>query len=179
MNPAHIHLMVNHVPLFAALFGGALLAYGLLKNERSLKSAGLILGVIAGLGGVAAVQSGERAEDIVEEYAGTNEAALEEHEEAAETTQWATILLGLASLTALLIPEGRVTLRTRTEWLSIALFAVTLAMVARTANLGGPIRHPEISSSGAVDMERAQALPTTGGARPSVIGRSSTTPIGA
>jgi hypothetical protein len=150
MNPAHIHLVVNHVPLFAALFGGALLAYGLWKNERSLKSAGLVLGVIAGLSGVAAVQSGERAEDIVEEYAGTNERALEEHEEAAETTQWAAILLGLVSLTALFLPKDRTTLRGRTEWLAVALFLITLAMVARTANLGGPIRHPEIGSPGSV-----------------------------
>jgi len=154
MNPAHVHLMVNHVPLFAALFGGTLLAYGLLKNERSLRSAGLVLGLVAGIGGVAAVQSGERAEDIVEALAGTNELALEEHEEAAEFTQWATILLGVISLAALAIPRNRTTLRTGGEWLTIALFAVTLAMVARTANLGGAIRHPEIGGSGAmIDLE--------------------------
>lgn len=154
MNAAHVHLVVNHVPLFAALFGACLLAYGLLKNERSLKSAGLVLGLVAGLGGVLAVQSGERAEDMVEAYAGTNEAALEEHEEAAEVTQWAAILLGLVSLGALFIPKGRDALRGRAEWLALALLVVTLAMVARTANLGGPIRHPEISASTtAVDVE--------------------------
>lgn len=154
MNAAHIHLVVNHVPLFAALFGACLLAIGLLKNERSLKSAGLVLGLVAGLGGVVAVQSGERAEDVVEAYAGTNEAAIEEHEEAAEVTQWAAILLGLVSLGALLMPKGRDALRGRAEWLTLALFVVTLGLVARTANLGGPIRHPEISASAtAVDLE--------------------------
>lgn len=157
MNPAHIHLMVNHLPLFAALFGGGLLAYGLFKNERALKSAGLVLGLLAGVGGVAAVQSGERAEEVVEAYAGVNEAALEEHEEAAELTQWAAILLGLFSLGALVMPKGREALRNRTDWLALALFAVTLAMVARTANLGGPIRHPEITESGAtVDMDTSE-----------------------
>lgn len=154
MNAAHVHLAVNHLPLFAALFGACLLAYGLLKNQRSLKSAGLVLGLVAGLGGVAAFQSGERAEDIVEAYAGTNEAALEEHEEAAEVTQWAAILLGLVSLGALFLPKGREALRGRVELFALALFVVTLALVARTANLGGPIRHPEISSSAtAVDVE--------------------------
>lgn len=146
MNAAHLHLMVNHLPLFAALFGGALLAFGLWKNDRALRSAGLVLGLIAGIGAFAAVQSGERAEDIVEEYAGTNEEALHEHEEAAEVTQWAAILLGLVSVGALAVPKERTTLRSRAEWLAIALFAVTLGLVARTANLGGPIRHPEISA---------------------------------
>lgn len=147
MNPAHIHLMVNHVPLFAALFGGALLAFGLLKHDRSLRSAGLVLGVLAGLSGVAAFQSGERAEEVVEAYASTNEAALEEHEEAAELTQWASVLLGLVSLLALVVPKDRAALRARSEWLTLALFAVAVAMVARTAYLGGPIRHPEITDT--------------------------------
>lgn len=41
MNAAHIHLMVNHLPLFAALFGGGLLAYGLLRKQRALRSCAL------------------------------------------------------------------------------------------------------------------------------------------
>ena len=147
MNAAHFHLVVNHLPLFAALFGASILAYGLLKKERSLRSAGLVLGLVAGLGGIVAVQSGERAEDIVEAYAGTNEAALEEHEEAAELTRWAAILLGLVSLGALFVPKGRDALQERAEWLTLTFFVVTLAMVAWTANLGGPIRHPEIGAS--------------------------------
>lgn len=147
MNAAHVHLMVNHIPLFAALFGGALLGFGLWKNQPALKSAGLVLGLIAGLSAFAAVQSGERAEDIVEELSGTNEIALEQHEEAAEIAQWAAILLGVASLVGLALPKSQGAMRTRVEWLTIALFLVTLAMVARTANLGGPIRHPEISAA--------------------------------
>lgn len=155
MNPAHVHLMINHVPLFAALFGGALLVWGLLKNQPALRSAGLVLGVIGGLSGVIAAKSGERAEEIVEEYAGTNETALEAHEEAGEAAQWAAALLGLIALGGLLVPKGRVQLRRRTEWLAVLAFLIALGMVARAANLGGPIRHPEITdvSAGAVDTD--------------------------
>lgn len=154
MNAAHVHLMVNHVPLFAALFGGAFLAFGLSKNVPALRSAGLVLGLIAGLSALAAVQSGERAEDIVEGLVNTNDAALEQHEEAAETAQWAAILLGLVSLVALTVPRERVAILTRVEWLAVVLFLVTLVMVARTAQLGGPIRHPEIgAASSAADHD--------------------------
>lgn len=150
MNAAHVHLIVNHLPLFAALFGGGLLAYGLLRNQRALKSAGLVLGVIAGVGVVVAVQSGERAEDVVEAYVGVDDRALEAHEEAAEITQWGAVSLGLISLLGLVVPSDREKLRGRAEGAALLAFIVVFGMVARTANLGGPIRHPEITDSASV-----------------------------
>jgi len=147
MNYAHLHLMVNHLPLFATLFGGALLAWGLVKKQPVLKSAGLVLGLVSGLGGAAAVFTGERAEDVVEAVAGTNEDAIHEHEEAAEKTRFSLLALGLVSLIGLTALKNREQLRGRMEWLALALFVVSLAMVAWTANLGGPIQHPELGAA--------------------------------
>lgn len=144
MNFAHLHLMVNHIPLFATLFGGGLLAFGLMRDQAALRTAGLVFGLIAGLGGVAAMMTGERAEDIVERYTNVNEAAIHEHEEAAETTRWALAALGLLSLVGLLQSSENAKRRGRIEWATWVLFLITLGMVAWTANLGGPIRHPEV-----------------------------------
>ncbi len=146
MNFAHVHLLVNHLPLFAALLGGGILGYGLLKNQRSIKSVGLALGVIAALGGAAATFSGERAEDVVETYSGTNELALEEHEEAAEMTRWALLGLGIVSVIGLVLPTEREALRGRVEWAVWAMFVIALSMVIWTASIGGHIRHPEIDA---------------------------------
>lgn len=144
MNPAHVHLMINHLPLFAALFGAVFLVLGLLRGDRVLKSAALGLGVLAGGGGFLAAQSGERAEDILEEYAGVNEAALNEHEEAGEAAQWSLVALGALSLLGLLVPTRHARLRKRSEWLALVLFLASIGFVARAANVGGLIRHPEI-----------------------------------
>lgn len=152
MNFAHIHLMVNHVPLLATLFGGGLLAYGLMTNQRALKSAGLVFGVIAGLSGAASMMSGERAEDVVEQYESTNEQAIHDHEEAAETTRWALAALALISLTGLLLPKKHEKVQGRVEWTAWLIFLITLGMVAWTANLGGPISHPEITDAAVVDQ---------------------------
>ena len=119
MNAAHFHLVVNHLPLFSALFGGALLAWGLFRNQPALKAA----------------------------FANVDERALEAHEEAAELTQLGAVALGLISLMGLMIPGDRARLRQLTERGALLLFLVVFAMVARTASLGGPIRHPEITDS--------------------------------
>lgn len=156
MNPAHIHLIVNHLPLFAALFGGGLLAFGMVGNQNALKRAGLVLGVVAGIGAIAAVQSGERAEDIVEAYSGVSEEAIHDHEESAEAAQWVVVALGAISLLSLVIPTSRTRLRSGSEWAALALFVISMGFLARAANLGGLIRHPEIEGpppAGQMDSE--------------------------
>lgn len=147
MNAAHIHLVVNHLPLFAVLIGGGLLAFGMVANQTALTRAAFVLGVVAAIGAVVSVQSGERAEDIVEEYAGVSEDAIHDHEEAAEGAQWAVVALGLVSLLGLVAPKSSARVRSAAEWAALALSVVSIALLARAANLGGLIRHPEIRTS--------------------------------
>jgi len=105
VNSAHLHLMVNHLPLFAALFSGVFLMVGLVRAQSALTKAGLVIAVVAGLGAFTAARTGEGAEEIVEELAGISEAAIEPHEEAAEAATLAAIGLGLFALAALLLPD--------------------------------------------------------------------------
>ena len=147
MNAAHFHLVVNHLPLFAAMFGGMLLAAGLSRRSESLTRAGLMLGVVAGLGAGLASFSGERAEELVEGLQGVTEAAIEEHEEAAEITLWTGIAFGALSLLALLAPATRGRLARHTRGAALSLAVLTFVTAAWTANLGGRIRHPEMVES--------------------------------
>jgi len=146
MNAAHLHLMVNHLPLFAALFAGALIAFGMLKKHAPVTNAGLVLAVVAGLGAFAAARTGEGAEEIVSELAGVSEAVIESHEEAAEAAMIAAIGLGLLALAALATPARMVRVRQAATVGSLVMSLATFGLVARTANLGGAIRHPEIGA---------------------------------
>jgi uncharacterized membrane protein len=144
--------MVNHLPLFAALFAGALLAVGLLRRHKPLTDAGLVLAVVAGLGAFAAAQTGERAEGIVEPLPGVTEASIENHEEAAEAAMFTAIALGVLALAALAIP-ARMGRAKRAATLGSLVFAVAaFALVGRAANLGGMIRHTEISGGGSAAL---------------------------
>ena len=146
MNAAHLHLLVNHLPLFAALFAGALIAVGLWQAREALTDAGLVLAVVAAIGAFTAAQTGERAEEIVEGLPAVAEATIESHEEAAEAAVFTTILLGALALTALALPARMVRTKRVATLGSLVLAVVAFGLVGRTANLGGMIRHTEISN---------------------------------
>jgi hypothetical protein len=145
--------MVNHLPLFAALFAGALLAVGMLRKQVALTNAGLVIAVVAGLGAFAAAQTGERAEEIVSELAGVSETAIEPHEEAAEAAMFAAMGLGVLALAALALPTRMAKTRRAATITSLVMAAATFGLVARTANLGGAIRHPEIGAPASGTLE--------------------------
>lgn len=148
MNAAHIHLMVNHLPLFAALFAGAILAFGLWRRQTTLVNTALVLAVVAGLGAVLAAQTGERAEEIAEGLPAVAEATIESHEEAAEAAMISAIALGIVALMALAVPARLAVAKRMAAIGSLALVVVTFGLVARTADLGGEIRHSEIADAG-------------------------------
>lgn len=145
MNAAHLHLLINHLPVIGTLFALLLLAYGLGRGKEDVVKASLWALVIAAVAGAAAYLTGEPAEEVVERVGGVSETLIERHEEAA---LWATIgtgLVGLFALAGLLLHRGREVSR---GFGAVAL-AATLFVVggmAWTANLGGQIRHLEIRS---------------------------------
>ncbi|MDH3205156.1 MAG: hypothetical protein OEO79_01010 [Gemmatimonadota bacterium] len=147
MNAAHLHLLVNHLPLFASLFAAGVLAYALYRNLPALVNVGLVLALVAGVGAFAASQTGERAEGVVEELPGVTETAIEAHEGAAEAATWAAIVTGLLALGGLALPDRAQRTQRLVAMATLALTLLTFALVARAANLGGMIRHTEIGSA--------------------------------
>jgi hypothetical protein len=127
------------------MFGGAILAAGLLRKQKGLTNAGLVLAVLTGIGAFVAVESGERAEEIAEDVAGVLESTIHDHEEAAEVALFASILLGVVALTALVIPERHAAFKRAVTTATLVFTLVAFGLIGRAANLGGYIRHTEIS----------------------------------
>ena len=148
MNPAHLHLILNHIPVLGTAFGMALIAWALVRKSDELKRVSLGVFVIIALLAIPAYLTGEPAEEIVEHLPGVNEASIEEHEDAAKFAFAGVLLLGAAALGGLIVfRRGKPT----PAWaavVALALSIVVFAMMVRTANLGGLIRHPEIGSKG-------------------------------
>lgn len=148
MSLVHVHLVINHVPLLASVFGLLLLAWGLIRKSPEVQRAGLATFVVAALLAGATFLTGEPAEEAVEGLPGVSEAVIEQHEDAASFALGSMVVLGLVSLAGLLFDRWALARR----WLVAAALLVSLVavgLVGRTANLGGQIRHSEIRAGAA------------------------------
>ncbi len=144
MTPEHAHLILNHTPIFAGLFGAALLLWGLWRRSRDLSRAGLALILVAGVAAGPVYLSGRSAEERVEHLPGVSEEILEEHEDAG---LWALVTAAIAgALAAIGLGLSR-RARPVPPWIGAAALAAALmagGVLARTAYLGGQVRHSEI-----------------------------------
>lgn len=142
MNWAYVHLILNHIPVLGTLFGLALLGWGVWRRNESLQRAALATFVCAALVAIPVYLTGEPAEEAVEHLAGTAESAIKPHEQAALVALIGLELLGAVALARLVLRHARVSpLLGR---LALVLALLTAGLMARTANLGGQIRHGEI-----------------------------------
>ena len=148
MNAAHVHLVLNHVPLVGAIAGVLLLLAALARRSDELARAGLVAVVLSAAVVAPVYLSGTRAEDRVEGLPGVQEASIERHEEAAELSAVVLAAVGVQCLVGLVAVRRR-PLPRRFVVSCIATAIVALGLMARAANFGGRIRHPEISGSAA------------------------------
>jgi hypothetical protein len=145
MNPAHWHLLLNHVPVVGLAFSILLLISSLIMKNRTLALAGLVAVVLSALMLIPVYLTGEPAEEVIENTAGVNpDPFLEEHEEAAEPAMIAMQILGAAALIVLFLNlrAGKYS-PALTTFITISAIIVFF-ILGRVALVGGDIRHTEI-----------------------------------
>ncbi|MBM3876925.1 MAG: hypothetical protein FJ386_09440 [Verrucomicrobia bacterium] len=148
MNAAHWHLVLNHVPVVGAVFAALLLLWSLVRRSDELKRTALGAVVLVTLSCFPAYFTGESAADAVKNLPGVNAAWIEPHDEAAAKAFTALFIAGVAALAGL-IWRRRSPLP---NWMCCAVLGLLLTAVALmvwAANLGGKIRHPELSETAA------------------------------
>ena len=144
MDPAHLHLLVNHVPILGTLFALVLGVYGAARRQPEVVRAALLVLVVVGVASVVATRSGEGAEDAVENLPGVSERVIHEHEEAAEVANYAAIALALLALGVLVWRRRHPDVGMAPTAAVLVGVALVFGLMARAGNLGGEIRHTEI-----------------------------------
>ena len=151
MNLAHIHLILNHIPVIGIPVALAFLLYGIyVKNQPSQRFALLVL---IGLAAVVlpVYFTGEPAEEVVEHLPGVAESFIEAHESAAMFSLVLTLMTGAAAFIALWFQKDP----KKSRLLNFAVVGVaSLAVLSLlyTANLGGKVRHTELRSESVVQI---------------------------
>ena len=144
MNQAHLHLIVNHLPIVGSLFAAVLLAAGVFRQHLDLTKAGLVAVLAAGLLCLPAQLTGEGAAAIAQKLPRTSRALIHNHEEAAELGFWVLETAAALALFGLLLLKNNSPKARLLSMLTLAAAVLSFGLLARAGNLGGQIGHPEI-----------------------------------
>lgn len=147
MDQAHIHLIITHLAVFGSLIGAFVLIQGIRTKSHHTVEAAYYVFIISAIGGCIAYLTGEGAEESVEHIQGVAESIIEQHEEFAVFAFSGLLLLGIVSFLGLFAEYKK---RAFARQLSIIIFILSLCcfvLAARTAYLGGQIRHTEINDA--------------------------------
>ncbi len=142
MNWTHLHLALNHIPVLGPLFLLPVLVWSWARGEaRTLRFCLTLFVVLAGLS-IAIKFTGDFAAE--KPIPGVERSWIEHHEQTADQASTGVFLMGLTAGLALWLSRKD---RPAPAWSVVAVLILalaTLALMARTANSGGQIRHPEI-----------------------------------
>ena len=145
LNPAHWHLLVNHLPIIGSLIGLFILGYGILSKTEVVVKMSYWLFIVLAVFAVIAKQTGEQAEGFIMNAKLADETLIEPHAQAADFAQWAMIILGLTALAALFINRLK-----KLKIIPIIIFIIALVasgLMGWTGFLGGKIMHKEIRNT--------------------------------
>jgi uncharacterized membrane protein len=141
--------MITHLPIIGAFIGLLILVFAYLKKDANVKTAAYIVFVVCAIGTCIAYATGEGAEELVENLPGVVEAAVETHEDAAMYSLVSMIALGVMSMIGIIQIRWNASKFNFIHSLILVLSLLSMATITYTGNLGGKIRHTEITNASA------------------------------
>ena len=142
-NLAHLHIAINHVPVILVPAALGILAVATWRRSEAILRTGIVVAWVAGASAVASYLTGDPAADLVMELEKAQAKALDPlvgaHDDSAGWALGGSILLAAAGVWA----WRRKGLGREVTVPLLVVSALTTAILLRTAELGGQIRHPE------------------------------------
>lgn len=144
MDGAHWHLVVNHLPIIFPIVGVIVMITGLVSKSEAVKRTAYMIFILGALATIAAMSTGEGAEEIVEKISGVTENYIENHEETAETFALLSYILGGISVLGLWASFKQKSFSSVISIVTLVFAFVVLFFAQQTGTTGGEIRHTEI-----------------------------------
>ena len=144
MNEAHLHMVVNHFPIIGTILAIGILIAGLLSKNRSIISTSYVLFVIGAIFGILSMNTGEGAEELVEDMPGIGWKIIHEHEELAEKMALLLDILGVLSLVGFYFQYKKNAKEKLVSYIILLIGIASLFVIQKVGTSGGEIRHTEI-----------------------------------
>jgi uncharacterized membrane protein len=147
MNWVHLHLALNHVPVLGVFFCGLLLTVGLARRSAELQRVSLWALALLAAVSIAIKFTGDFAAEALAAKPGGVELKkdlLNAHEQSADQASTGVFLLGITAAAGLFAARAGKPIPRWASVTALLLALATFVLMARTANLGGQLRHPEI-----------------------------------
>lgn len=154
MDSLHVHLFINHLPIFGTFLGILVLILALWRRSEHTQLAAYFLFIISSLGAVIAYFTGEGAEEAVEHIQGIAKSAIERHEEFSIYPLILLIILGIASIGAMILIQKRSRWAKRISFIILAFSIISFGFIAWAGYLGGQIRHSEMNKEPASQQDQ-------------------------
>ncbi len=142
MNEVQVHLALNHFPIVGFLMFVPVFLYGILRQKHDVLKISLIAFFVLGLISLVVHNSGEGAEEVLEEM-GASHDLIHEHEEAGEKAFWLAMITGFASVFVLAM---RWYYEDWKRWVYVGILVLGISTIVVTSfagATGGKIRHSE------------------------------------
>jgi len=153
INDAHLHLVLNHLPIITPVIGLFIMIGGLVFSSEILKRTAYLVFILAAVVAIPTFATGEGAEEVVEKLAGIDENLIKTHEEVAEKFAILCYILGAVSLLGLWTNYYKKYFSNIIPCVTILICAITLYFAKQTGTTGGEIRHTEIREKVGMDLK--------------------------
>ncbi len=144
MNDAHVHLLINHLPIIGVIVGFVILVCGYLFKSQLTRRIGNVTLFFLAVFVYPSFNTGEGAEEVAENLPGVSEEIIEKHEELAEQmVNFVTVLLPLLLVTFYAEWKQKSFLK----YVQLAVLFVSFIVIfygKLVGTSGGEIRHTEI-----------------------------------
>jgi uncharacterized membrane protein len=148
MNDAHLHLLVNHLPIIGTIFGLGILIAGIVFKNNAVKNVSYVIFIVAAIFAAVSMSTGEGAEELVEDMPSVGKQIIHEHEEIAEKLAIILYILGAVSLLGLYTNIKNHSKSKLISFLILVIALVGVVLAKSVGTSGGEIRHTEIRANG-------------------------------
>jgi uncharacterized membrane protein len=140
---AHLHLLVNHAPIFGSLFALALLIASYFTSADVFRRTAFVVLIATAIAGATADLSGDAAEEAIKGFPGVRREVIHAHEDMADKAYILADILGVLALGAL-VRWRRQPIPASAALVAVLATAFVGGAFIYTGLLGGQIRHTEV-----------------------------------